>query len=132
MFRPDAKPAKTEKKKPQPLKRTAIKKKFNPSGEGELFKVLIEFRPHVSFISGLPIDNISHNNCHHVLPKSQYSQFRLYEKNIQFVTDYEHHLIHFGTEDQRQEYSNRVFGCVWKRLDELKQELLNEYKAKII
>src|ERR1035437_4445399 len=123
MFKPDKKPHKTEKKKPVPLKRSAIKKKFKPSGEGEIFKKLIAENYHLSFISGLPIYNISHKNCHHVLPKSKYEKFRLLGKNIIFVTDYEHHLIHFGTESDRLEYSHRVFGCVWKRLSDLELEL---------
>jgi len=126
-YNSDPKPPKKGKKKTQPLKRTAIKKKREVTGEGELFKKLISERPHVSFISGLPIENINYSNCMHVLSKKMFPKFRLHEKNIVFGTSYEHFLYDQGTEEQRQAYSNRVFTCVWKRLYDLQSELRKEY-----
>ena len=124
-------------KKDKPIKKTPIKRNYKPTGEGILFKGIIDTRRNYSFLSGLnivEIDNtIDHNNCHHVLNKKDYERFRLYDRNIILITKYEHHLIHNGTEEQREKYVKEVmseYGVVvhWEKLEELKQILINEYK----
>ena len=120
-------------KKNEPKKVYTIKKNTKPSGEGLLFQVILSTRRHISFISGLPIENCNHSNCHHVLPKKDYEEFRLLDRNIILVTQSEHMLIHAGTEDQRKKYSKQIFdehGLIvhWEKLEQLKLLLLDEYK----
>lgn len=124
-------------KKDKPIKKTPIKRNYKPTGEGILFDSIISTRRPISFISGLNIKDIdgiiNHNNCHHVLNKKDYERFRLYDRNIILITKYEHHLIHNGTEEQREKYVKEVmseYGVVvhWEKLEELKQILINEYK----
>lgn len=124
-------------KKDKPIKKTPIKRNYKPTGEGILFKGIIETRRNYSFLSGLYITEIDgtidHNNCHHVLNKKDYPDFRLYDRNIILITIYEHHLIHNGTEEQREIYVKdvmSVYGVVvhWEKLELLKKELINEYK----
>ena len=124
-------------KKDKPIKKTPIKRNYKPTGEGALFTSIIGTRRNYSFLSGLYITEIDgtidHNNCHHVLNKKDYPNFRLYDRNIILITIYEHHLIHNGTEEQREKYVKEVmseYGVVvhWEKLEELKQILINEYK----
>jgi hypothetical protein len=104
------------------------------TGEKVLFTALINTRKHVSFISGLPISNIDHNNCVHVLAKgkNKYPKFKLYDKNIVFLTREEHHLYDNGTHDQRKDYTASQFLrnniiVDWKKLFDLRDELKKEY-----
>ena len=100
------------------------------------YLIVLSTRRPISFISGLNIKDIdgiiNHNNCHHVLNKKDYDKFRLYDRNIILITKYEHHLIHNGTEEQREIYVKEVmseYGVVvhWEKLEELKQILINDY-----
>ena len=79
---------------------TIKQKPHNATGEGVLFAALINTRPHVSFISGLPIPDISYQNCAHILPKGQnkYPRYKLLDRNIVFLTMQEHFLYDSGTE----------------------------------
>jgi hypothetical protein len=77
-------------KVPCPVKKPIYK----PSGEGILFETLIKIRLHVSFITGLPIKNISFYNCHHVLTKAAYPNFLLFDINIVFLSNAEHDAVH--------------------------------------
>lgn len=128
---------KSDLSKKTTIKRTPINRDYKPTGEGALFDSIISTRRPISFISGLNIKDIdgivNHNNCHHVLNKKDYGKFRLYDRNIILITKYEHHLIHNGTEEQREKYVKDVmseYGVVvhWEKLEELKQILINEYK----
>ena len=142
-FNSDPKPPKKEKKKPVPLKRTAIRKQFKASGEGALFDDILNTRKHLSFVSGLPIDIIDnvtdHSNCHHVLfPKDTYKRFRCYKKNIILVTKYEHWLIHSGGIERRKKYVQEIsimYGkkVDWEKLDNLRADLyfLHETNPKL-
>lgn len=103
------------------------KKEFKASGEGILFNTILSTREHISFISGLYIENIDHNNCHHVLTKKDYPNFRLFDKNIILLTNIEHNLIHFGTISQREKYAKEN-NCSWDKLYKLKEELKLKYK----
>ncbi len=126
----------TDKDKPiSPLLKTKLK--HNASGEGILFASIINSRPHISFISGLDIfiidGTITHSNCHHVLPKGQYPDYRLLDKNIILITKEEHNLVHAGTEKLREAYSKRILaenGLVvdWNKLYQLKEKLKLEYE----
>lgn len=87
-FRPDPKPEKVIKKK-KPFTAT-----FKATGEAILFKTLISTRKHLDFITGLPIENIGYVNCHHVLGKAAYPKYRLFDKNIVFLSDENHYAVH--------------------------------------
>ena len=128
---------KSDLSKKTTIKKAPIKRNYKPTGEGALFASIIGTRRNYSFLSGLYITEIDgtidHNNCHHVLNKKDYPNFRLYDRNIILITIYEHHLIHNGTEEQREIYVKdvmSVYGVVvhWEKLEELKQILINEYK----
>jgi len=124
-------------KKDKPIKKTPIKRNYKPTGEGILFKGIIETRRNYSFLSGLYITEIDgtidHNNCHHVLNKKDYPNFRLYDRNIILITREEHDLIHAGTKEKRENYVKKVMELYgktvhWENLELLKKELINEYK----
>ena len=124
-------------KKDKPVKKTPIKRNYKPTGEGALFTSIIGTRRNYSFLSGLniiEIDNtIDHNNCHHVLNKKDYPDFRLYDRNIILITREEHDLIHCGTKEKREKYTKKVMELYgktvhWEKLEALKNELINEYK----
>lgn len=126
-------------KKLKPINKTRIKRNYKPTGEGILFKSIIETRRNYSFLSGLNIVDIDgvidNNNCHHVLNKKDYPDFRLYDRNIILITKEEHSLIHFGTIDKRKEYEKRImelYGMAvhWEKLEQIKNELITEYKTK--
>lgn len=114
--------------KPEPKKKEkkGLKRKFKPTGEGDLFKKLFEERPHISFITGDPIYNIDHNNCAHVLPKAKnrYPEFKLYEKNIVFLSRDEHFVYdNMAPSDLKNlpEFDNLL---------KLRAELLKEHRVK--
>jgi len=122
-----------QNKKPKAVK--------EPTGEGVVFDQLINERDHVSYISGIEIEFIdgviNHCNCAHVLPKAQnkYPRFKLYKKNIRFLTRFEHHLFDNGTIAQREKYKDemlRDYGLVvdWGKLYELADELKEEYNHR--
>lgn len=126
-------------KKDKPIKKTPIKRNYKPTGEGALFTTIIGTRRNYSFLSGLNIievDNmIDHNNCHHVLNKKDYPDFRLYDRNIILITRDEHDLIHAGTKEKRENYVKKIFdeyGLIvhWENLELLKNELVKEYNDK--
>lgn len=79
-FRPYPKQGPKPKKEKKPLKRSAIKKKFKVTGEGETFAVVIDSigydTPVKCFVCGLPIALITHNNFAHVISKKQYPLLR--------------------------------------------------------
>ena len=111
----------------------SLMKPRKATGEGILFKMLFTTRKHISFISELPIDNIDHSNCAHVLAKGQnkYPKFKLLDKNIVFLTKEEHHIYDNGTEEQRIKYQEEKAkeGVIvnWKKLYDLRDELKKEY-----
>ena len=124
-------------KKDKPIKKTLLKRNYKPTGEGALFTSIIGTRRNYSFLSGLyiiEIDNvIDHNNCHHVLNKKDYPEFRLYDRNVILITREEHDLIHAGTKEKRENYAKKVMELYgktvhWDKLEALKKELVNEYK----
>jgi len=74
-----------------PRKRYPLNKTPKPTGEAALFQALWSTRPHRSFVSGTPLgDEMSAFFFGHVMPKSTYPEFRLFDRNIQFLTIEEH------------------------------------------
>ena len=114
-------------KKPKPFKPRNKK-----TGELQLFYEIWDEREHVSFLTGRTINekpgSLRFVNCFgHILNKKNYPKFRLKKENIVLLDPEEHYLLDFGSEVQRQEYEFRN-DCDFGRIEELKEELLNEYK----
>ena len=126
-FKPDLKPIKQEKSNPH-----YIKKGKKATGELELFMRLWEDRTHVSFLSGIPLGEFNVSLFAHVLSKKQYSNFRLFDKNIILLTEYEHHILEQGTMDSRARYQQEVremgYDCDWLCITDLADKLKKEYK----
>ncbi len=80
---PDWKPVKQENKKAAPLKRTAIKKKFKATGEGEIFKEIWDERPHVCTWCKVHLGNEMRTWFFaHIKSKKQFPELRLDKVNI--------------------------------------------------
>lgn len=128
------------KKGSPPLKRSPIKKKKKePSGELVLFEALWEVRERVSFISGIPLGvTMSVNFFAHVLSKApnKYPKFKLYDKNIAFLTAHEHTLLDHSSEDKRQKYAEEMKSkgvlVDWNKLYTLREELKREYEQLVV
>ena len=120
----------------KPIKRTSIQiKPKEATGEKILLDTLISTRKHISYISELEIKPISYCNCAHVLAKglNKYPKFKLYDKNIVFLTMKEHHLYDNGTADQREQYARDLWEIDkiivrWDKLYALRDILIEEYK----
>jgi len=105
-------------------KKGGITKKKKTTGELKLFRELLSHRPFCSFITGKPINEIPKPwNFLHVLPKGQnkYPKFKLNPKNIVLGTLEEHE----AWDHNRASIKDNP---LWKKMFELEQELLTEYK----
>jgi hypothetical protein len=100
-----------------------LAKKLKVTGEGEVFKKIANSRKRVSFITGKEIKTVHHYNMAHVLPKKNYPHFRLYERNIVFLTLGEHELWDQGRHKIKD-------NPAWKKLFILEDELKSEYNQK--
>jgi hypothetical protein len=149
MFRPDPKPEPRPKKAKQPIRRVSLKRLRDNStsgrndptqgetGELALFDTIWATRPHVSFISDLPISIQPHTPLWysvfaHVLAKGKYPSFRLLDRNIVLLLPKEHALFDQGTKELRSMYrlscESYGGGCDWDKLYELREQLKSEYK----
>lgn len=105
-----------------------LKKRKEPTGELILFNALWKVRPHVSFVSGECLgDELNVCFMAHVLPKAKnkYPAFKLYDRNIIFLTFDEHYLFDFGSKESLKQLPS------WKKVFELEAELKEEYKKLI-
>ena len=115
----------TDPKKPKGLSNYR-----KPTGELDLFKSIWEERPHVSEISGKPLDEFWGTmlfvNCFpHLMNKGKYPEIRLQKDCIALSTPYEHFLIDFGTEAMRKKYeqeNNCSFQIFYDKQEQLKQK----------
>lgn len=105
-----------------------------PRDEVTAFRVLWSLSNKCSFLSGRPViqfkpTKLFYNCFAHILAKGQskYPHFRLYVKNIWLLTPTEHHLLDFGTQDQRTSYSQEVKTANWNLLEARRDELIDEY-----
>lgn len=116
-----------------------IKRTYKVTGKLALFNYLISIRPHVSWLTEIPIKHIDHNNCAHVVPAGdpEYKKYcELDPENIIFLTHCtesdEHTLLDQGTNEQRMEYMIRCeekdIKCNWNRIWDKKKELIAKYK----
>lgn len=117
------KPVKPPPKEHKQLKRTAIKPKYKPTGELEVFREIWDERPHKSEVSGEPLFDIDHhqwiNQFSHILPKGKYGRYRLLKRNIKLVTPKEH--SDYGEAEYMVRNDER-WAWVFELRDKLKQE----------
>lgn len=104
--------------------------------EADLFLIMYKKGTKKSFLSGKKIyspesrmSSMFYGQFAHVLAKgkNQYPNFKLYSKNIILLTNHEHMLLDQGSEAQREAYA-KEHGCDWGKIEELKEELKEEYK----
>ena len=93
-FNSDPKPPKKEKKKPVPLKRTAIKKNYKPSGELKMFQEIWNERNHICESCGASLYEFGHELFHHIKGKGKYPELRLEKSNIKILCFDCHYKIH--------------------------------------
>lgn len=139
-FNPQPKKGMPPKKEKKPLRRTAIKKKFKVTGEGETFEIVLNNisyeGPTVCFVCGIPLAIVTHNNFAHILSKKQYPLFRNEPENIRLMC---HSIVSRINEKTRLPTN----GChadydtkprselkheMWEKVWELQEELKQAYK----
>ena len=115
---------------------------FLEQGQLAIFRILWHVRPRKSFLTDLWLREyegtaLFFNLFAHVLPKAQnkYPYFKLYMKNIVFLSPGEHSLYDQGTEEARKLYSQEVEAatggkntCDWGKLAALAEDLKAEYR----
>lgn len=117
-FRPDPKVHSPKKEK------KGLKTKKKVTGERELHLQIWATRKHVSYFSGDKLgDEPEPHFFGHVLPKSTYPKFRLYEKNVVLMTFDEHFM---QTNMGKDKWSDQ-FKKEWETLEE---DLKSEYRQK--
>ena len=95
------------------------------TGEGELFRQIweeTEPEDRVSFVTGFPLEDIWDARAFyfsHILGKGAYPEFRLYRKNIVFMSMREHHLWDHAKWQVRD-------NPLWKKVFDLEEELIIE------
>lgn len=74
--------------------------------EMDMFIHIWQTRPHVSYLSGKPINSFHPANFMHVLAKglNKYPQYRLNPDNVVLGLRIEHNMIDQGTEEQIEKY----------------------------
>ncbi len=108
-----------------------IKQKANsPTGEKAMFDMIWEASPHLSYVSGTPLDRWEHsplyvNMFSHILPKGKYPLARLDERNIVLLTPQEHIDWHSYTKEKLLSKDPR-----WIKVFELYDKLKEEYDTK--
>lgn len=127
----------TIKKTPKPLKRSPLKKKFNATGEKNVFKSVIDRlsdnEPCECFVCGTPIALVMPHNFAHVLSKGKYPKMRLEPRNIVLLC---HKIIasEKGSNGQGCHYAfdftphSELKGEGWEKIFNLREELKEEYK----
>ncbi len=126
-FKPYPKAPRTEKRTRIPMGKVSVKRKYKePTGELEVFKMIIKERGSMSQIGGDPIYNPTVSNMIHILAKGQnkYPKFILYKKNIIIGTQEEHDEYDFGSHEKLRKNPK------WDWVFALRDELLIEYKQK--
>lgn len=103
------------------------------SGELELFEQIWAERPHVSIVSGELLDQHAlmyfPNLFHHVLPKKNYSRYRLNKDNIVLLTPLEHLRIHSLGRESLLKY-HQGFQKVLDMYEELREEYMNNQNQR--
>lgn len=101
------------------------------SGQYQMFLEIWDERPHVSFVSGQPLDKyyggkLFVNMFAHVLSKGAFPNFKLKKENIVLLTPFEHTLYDTCSENMREAYGIQ-HNADWNKLYTLKDDLKREY-----
>ena len=107
------------------------KEKKQASGQYEMFLEIWNERPHVSFVSGKPLDKwfggkLFVNLFAHVLSKGAFPKYKLNKENIVLLTPFEHTLYDTCSENMREVYGIEN-SADWQKLYDLKQNLTTKY-----
>jgi hypothetical protein len=117
------KPCHYKSKPPKEAKRVSLKKSFpKPTGELALFKAIWENRPHFCAICNEPLGEFNVSYFSHLLPKSAFPKFRLYDKNLMLKCEYHHHI--WGTK-AKSDLIN--YHLDFKKAIDLAEEIMIEY-----
>ena len=108
-------------RKERPKKKSTLNKVRKPTGEKALFEALWNTRNRRSYVTGRPLGNEARVHFFsHILPKGAYPKFRLFDRNIQFMTLEEHTMW--------ENYKYKIKDDPkWKHVFELEQELKELY-----
>jgi hypothetical protein len=97
----------------------------------ELFMRVWNSRPHVSELSGMPLQNVFYklNIFAHVLDKKNWPRFKYRDENIMIVAPEEHLLLDQGTERQREKYNETSpYIANWDLFYQKQKELKIKYR----
>jgi hypothetical protein len=119
--------------KPKVSKKIVVK---SEQSQIELFNKVWTSRPHVSELSGDPLDcyygtSLWFSCFAHCLPKGRFARYKYLEENIILVTPEEHRLIDQGTADQRLEYPEVNWDLFYQKYEYLKRRYSEEEKQFI-
>jgi len=92
-----------------------------PSGELALFQSIWNSRPHKCSVTSNPLGEFNIWYFSHILPKSMYPKFRLYDKNIVLKSAAMHHKW------ETTAHSDLAKDPRWIPILKLREELLDEY-----
>lgn len=98
------------------------------TGELKVFMEIwgsLEPEDRVSFVTGFPLEDQHEPRAFyfsHILGKGAYPKFRLYKKNIVFMSYREHHLWDHAKHMVKD-------NPLWKKVFELEEELKREYNG---
>lgn len=117
--------SKNTKQKPRKL----IRKKFNPTGEKEVFEQIARERAHVCFVTGRPIYQLTVSCYAHILEKAlnKYPKYKLNPDNIVLVLPEVHTLYDHGFKEQREQYG---YAEGWAKLYNKREHLIRQYKEE--
>jgi len=116
-----------------------IKKVILPKNTGQLalFDQIWNTRPHVSELSGGPLDKYYNTPFFiwlfaHVLDKKNYPLFIIEEENIMLMSPEEHRLLDHGDSDHREAYNeDHKYTANWDLFFQKKGYLKNKYRERL-
>ena len=119
-----------EKKEKEKQRRKPQFKAPEPTGEKEMFDEIWNERPRVSYVSGESLQRwedtkLFVNLFSHILPKGNYSRYRLNKENIILLTPQQHMCWHSYTRDKLL-----TMDAGWRKVFDLYDRLKEEYNAE--
>ena len=115
-----------QEKRPDPVKgpRTPskpISRLRKATGEKAVFEEIAKERPHICFVTGTPIRELTVSCFAHVLNKNSFKRYRLNKENIVLVHPWVHECYDKGPRAKLQPYPG------YKKLLDLHDRLLAQY-----
>lgn len=108
------------------LKQAVAPSKRKEIAEGAFLKAVAASRPHICFVCGQKIPDITYSSAAHVLNKKNFGKFRLYDKNIVLLCPPQcgcraHYKYDFTPHSTLRHLPE------WQKLFKLRDELMDEY-----